>query len=542
MQPTSQVPAPWWRSAAIYQVYIRSFADADGDGMGDIAGIRARLPYLRDLGVDGIWINPWYRSPMADAGYDVSDYRDIDPMFGTLAGAEALIADAHAAGLRVIVDIVPNHTSDRHPWFQAALASPVDSPERARYLFRDGRGPGGDLPPNDWRSVFGGPAWSRVPARDGLPGQWYLHLFAAQQPDLDWSNPEVREEFLSILEFWLERGVDGFRVDVAHAMVKAPGLPDIGYHALGLEPHLVALPWHVEDHPHWDREGLHEVFRSWRRLAARYPDVAFVAEAEVGPIERYVDYVRPDELQSTFNFPFLKAPWDAAALHEVIDRTITAYRTVDAAPNWVLGNHDVTRVVTRHGGGDPGLGRRRARAAALLMLGLPGGAYVYQGDELGLEEVDHFAPHERQDPIFHNTGGVEAGRDGCRVPLPWSGDAPPFGFSPDGARAAPWLRQPAAWRAVTAEAQSGDPESMLSLHRAALGVRRAHEGFRGEGFAWLEAPDGVLHFARDGRAAVAVNLSGDPFPLPRGARVLVASAPPVRGAVPPDAAAWYEPA
>ncbi|MCC6832379.1 MAG: glycoside hydrolase family 13 protein [Thermoleophilia bacterium] len=527
-------PASWWRTAVVYQVYIRSFADADGDGMGDVAGIGARLPYLADLGVDAIWINPWYRSPQVDAGYDVADFRDIDPLFGTLAGAEGLIRDAHLAGLRVIVDVVPNHTSSEHAWFRAALAAAPGSPERARYLFRDGRGPGGDVPPNDWRSVFGGPAWTRVP-----DGQWYLHLFAPEQPDLDWSNPEVREEFLSVLEFWLRRGVDGFRVDVAHGLIKAPGLPDIGYHALPLGPHDVALPWHSDDHPHWNRAELHEVFRSWRALAARYGDAMFVAEAEVGPIERYADYVRPGELHSTFNFPFLKSPWDAAALREVIDRTVRVYGAAGAPPNWVLGNHDLTRVATRFADGDPARGLRRARAAALLMLGLPGGAYVYQGDELGIEEVVHFTPGERQDPIFLRSGGAVTGRDGCRVPLPWSGDEPPFWFSPPGA-AAPWLRQPASWRAVTAERQLADPGSTLSLHRTALRVRRAHDGFRGEGFAWIDAPGEVLHFAR-GSAAVAVNLSDRPFPLPRGARVLVASAEPAGGAVPPDAAAWYEP-
>ncbi|MFN8124080.1 MAG: glycoside hydrolase family 13 protein [Thermoleophilia bacterium] len=525
--------APWWRTAVVYQVYIRSFCDGDGDGVGDIAGIRARLPHLADLGVDAIWINPWYRSPQVDAGYDVADFRDIDPLFGTLADAEALIREAHAAGLRVIVDVVPNHTSSQHAWFRAALAADPGSPERARYLFRDGRGAGGELPPNDWRSVFGGPAWTRV-----ADGQWYLHLFAPEQPDMDWSNPEVRDEFLDVLEFWMERGVDGFRVDVAHGLIKAPGLPDIGYHALPLGPHDVALPWHADDHPHWDRAELHEVFRTWRAHAAPYGDVMFVAEAEVGPIERYVDYVRAGELQSTFNFPFIKAPWDAAALHEVIDRTVRAFGAAGAPPNWVLANHDVTRVATRFAEGDPERGMRRARAAALLMLGLPGGAYVYQGDELGIEEVVHFTAEERQDPMFFRTGGELVGRDGCRVPLPWSGDAPPFGFSPPGA-AAPWLRQPVSWATATVERQLADPASTLNLYRTALRARRAHPGLAGEDFAWLDAPEGVLHFAR-GAAGVAVNLSDRPFALPAGARVLVATDAAAAGAVLPDGAVWYE--
>ncbi|MGI9029053.1 MAG: alpha-amylase family glycosyl hydrolase, partial [Ilumatobacteraceae bacterium] len=298
---------PWWRHAVIYQIYVRSFADADGDGMGDLAGVRSHLPYLRQLGVDAVWLTPFYPSPQADAGYDVADYRDVDPLFGNLAEADGLIADAHALGLRVIVDIVPNHTSSEHRWFQEALAAPPGSRERARYLFRDGRGEDGVEPPNDWSSNFGGPAWTRVVADDGRPGQWYLHLFDAGQPDLDWLNDEVRAEFESVLRFWLDRGVDGFRIDVAHGLAKDPAMPDVaGRFESGPAP---------SGHPHWDQDEVHEVYRAWRRLTNSYAgDRMFVGEIWLHSPEQVARYVRPDELHTAFNFHFLLAPWDAAAM------------------------------------------------------------------------------------------------------------------------------------------------------------------------------------------------------------------------------------
>src|SRR4051812_24270149 len=414
---------PWWRHAVIYQVYVRSFADSDGDGIGDLPGVRSRLPYLRELGVDALWLNPFYPSPQADAGYDVANYRDVDPRFGALADAEALIADAHAYGLRVIFDLVPNHTSDEHPWFRAALAAPPGSRERARYLFRDGRG---SLPPNNWASAFGGSAWTQV-----ADGQWYLHLFAPEQPDLDWTNDEVREEFASILRFWLDRGVDGFRIDVAHGLAKDPEMPDL------TEEHATSGQA-VEGHPHWDVDEVHDVYRSWRRITDSYPgDRIFVAEVWVQSFDRLVLYLRPDELHTAFNFAFLLAPWDAGALRAAVDQTVESHSAVRAPATWVLSNHDVVRHVTRYGGGE--LGTRRARAAVLLMLALPGGAYIYQGEELGLPEVLDLPDQVRQDPTFHRTSGRELGRDGCRVPIPWSGTTASFGFGP---AQASWLPQP----------------------------------------------------------------------------------------------------
>jgi alpha-glucosidase len=372
----------WWRDAVVYQLYIRSFADGDGDGVGDIAGIRARLAHLRDLGVDAVWINPWYPSPMADGGYDVADYRAVEPVFGTAQEAASLVEEAHDLGLRVLLDIVPNHSSDRHAWFRAALASPPGSPERARYHFRPGRGADGELPPNDWRSVFGGPAWTRTREAAGRPGEWYLHLFDSTQPDLNWADPHVREEFESILRFWFDRGVDGFRIDVAHALIKAGGLPDVGADDEGM-----LAPADRADHPHWDRDGVHEIYRAWRRVADSYPEPrVFVAEAWVDSPQRLARYLRPDELHTAFNFDFLRTSWDAAALRGAVDASLDTVARVGAPATWVLSNHDVVRHVSRlgrpltAGAGhalaelppvatlDRELGRRRARAAALLML------------------------------------------------------------------------------------------------------------------------------------------------------------------------------
>jgi alpha-glucosidase len=533
----------WWRSAVIYQVYIRSFADGDGDGTGDIAGLRSRLPYLADLGVDAIWINPWYPSPLADGGYDVSDYRDIHPAFGTLAEAEKMIAESHALGLRVILDIVPNHTSDQHAWFQQALAAPPRSPERERYVFRDGRGEDGSLPPNDWHAAFGGPTWTRV-----ADGQWYLHLFAPEQPDLNWDHPEVRAEFEAILRFWFDLGVDGFRIDVAHGMAKDPDLPD-----LGLTEFSVLAREGQDNHPHWDRDGVHDIFRSWRAIADSYPDPRiFVAEAHVRP-GRLARYLRDDELHTAFNFDFLKCPLEAGPLREVIDRSIADLATVGAPATWVLSNHDETRHVTRYGRAytgvptplldqgapsDRALGTRRARAAALLMLALPGGAYIYQGEELGLYEVEDLPEEALQDPTWERSGHTIRGRDGCRVPIPWSGTTPPFDFGPPGS--VPWLPQPQDWKSYTAETESGDPTSMLQLYRSALHLRRTMPDLTSGDFCWLDSPNGTLVFERGAGLLCAVNLSDQPLPLPEACKALLSSGPLDDRLLPPDTAVWLQ--
>jgi len=515
---TSPTRSPWWRSAVVYQVYPRSFADANGDGIGDLPGVRARLPYLRDLGVDAIWLSPFYTSPMADGGYDVADYRDVDPMFGTLADFDALLRDAHACGLRVIVDLVPNHTSSAHPWFVEALAAPPGSPQRNRYIFRSGVG---DAPPNDWESVFGGPAWTRV-----ADGEWYLHLFDSSQPDLNWSNPEVRAEFEAILRFWLDRGVDGFRIDVAHGMVKADGLPDIGRRREGLIDTAAS--------PCFDQDGVHEIYRDWRKILDSYPGERMaVAEAWVANPVRAARYVRPDELHQAFNFDFLTAPWDGPAQRRVIDEVIAAMTAVGAAPTWVVGNHDTVRPVTRYGS------LARARAAALLMLALPGSAYIYQGEELGLPEVTDLPDEVLQDPVWERSGHTQRGRDGCRVPLPWDGDEAPYGFSPEGAPA-PWLPCPADWRSLSVAAQTGDPASTLELYRTALRIRRAHPALGDGDLRWLPAPSpDVLVFARDPGFVCAVNMGAAPVPAPVPGAPLCASGPLDGTLLPPDTAAWW---
>jgi alpha-glucosidase len=543
---------PWWRSAVVYEIYIRSFADGDGDGVGDIAGLRSRLPYLAGLGVDAVWITPWYPSPMKDAGYDVADFRDIEPMFGTLADAEAMIAEAHGLGIRVLLDIVPNHVSDQHVWFQQALAAPPGSPERARFIFRDGRGPDGDERPNDWVSRFGGPAWTRVIEADGRPRQWYLHLFAPEQPDLDWNDEVVRADFEETMRFWFDRGIDGFRIDVAHGLVKADGLPDIGS---TMWPPPTSDP---VDHPHWDRDDVHDIYRGWRTVADSYSDPRiFVAEAWVHNPERLALYVRGDELHTAFNFDFLLAPWLAEEMRAAIVATLGAHDLVGAPPTWVLSNHDMVREVSRYARpqdvrplrslndllelpADFDVGLMRARAAALLMLALPGGAYIYQGEELGLPEVEALPEDVLQDPTWVQSGRTERGRDGCRVPIPWSGDEPPYGFSPDGAAAPPWLPQPQSWAALTVESQTGDDASPLELYRRALKIRREYPALGDGSLRWLDAPDGVIAFARDPGFVCIVNVSGSPARPPDGAEELLASGPLTdAGLVPMNTAAWY---
>ncbi|KOU89722.1 alpha-glucosidase [Streptomyces sp. XY593] len=692
----------WWRDAVIYQVYVRSFADSDGDGIGDLRGVRSRLPHLARLGVDAVWLTPFYVSPQADGGYDVADYRAVDPLFGDLADADELVRAAHELGLRVIVDVVPNHTSEQHPWFRAALAGEPGA--RERYLFRRGRGADGSLPPNDWESIFGGPAWTRV-----ADGEWYLHLFAPEQPDLDWTHPEVTAEFDSVLRFWLDLGVDGFRIDVAHGMVKADGLPDIGR---GAQATLIG----AEPLPFFDQDGVHEIHRSWRRLLDSYEGARIgVAEAWAPSSERLALYVRPDELHQAFNFRFLNCPWDPAAMRTVIDESLSATTAVGAPTTWVLSNHDVVRHVTRYGGGPRGLAR--ARAAAMLMLSLPGSAYLYQGEELGLPEVSDLPPASRQDPAFRRgrrqqipvpagapapgpatpgiiaprpgepptrpgagigngpeadagpapeqplapqahaptqpqagastgpapetqgqtgagpapepqlppqandptrpetgsgtgsqAGGAGAGtrpqaatdcgpapeaqgqtgpeaeagigpqaraccrpqaetgagagpdlltapeaegqdglRDGCRVPIPWAGAEPPYGFGPAGS----WLPQPPEWAGLSVAAQTGDPHSTLELYRAALELRRAMPGLGApgagpspdpSGMRWLPSPDGVLLFTRPGFACT-LNTRPEPVELPAPGRPVLSSAPvetdgrTVR--LPPDSCTWW---
>lgn len=564
--PAGRADAAWWRKAVIYQIYPRSWADSDGDGIGDLRGITARLEHLRRLGVDAVWLSPFYTSPQADAGYDVADYRDVDPLFGTLADADTLLSRAHDLGIRVLVDIVPNHSSDEHDWFRAALAAGADSAERDLYLFRDGRGEGGDQPPNNWQSVFGGSAWTRVTEPDGRPGQWYLHLFDPKQPDFNWEHPRVREEFESVLRFWLDRGVDGFRVDVAHGLIKEAGLPDAPERTtmLGASPEQLEAAHegaagvdHRVHTPYWDQDGVHEVYRAWRRVLDSYgvPDRILCAEAWVEPQERAVRYVRPDEMHQAFNFDFLTAPWVAADLRAVITSSLEAADWVGAPSTWVLSNHDVVRHATRLGyapgtkrrngigADDPQpdrlLGLKRARAATTLMLSLPGGAYLYQGEELGLPESTDLPDEFRQDPTFARTAGEELGRDGCRVPIPWVAGAPSLGFGPtDGT----WLPQPTAYGSYAVDQQDGVRGSTFELYRSLLAIRRDLSlGTGSLTFVQGYAAD-VVAFSngapqRD-RVLVVVNLGEQPVDLPAAAEVLVSSGPLPDGRVPTDTAVW----
>jgi alpha-glucosidase len=504
----------WWADAVFYQIYPRSFADGNGDGIGDLIGARERLDHLVDLGVDALWLSPFYRSPMADGGYDVADPCDVDPMFGTLADFDRFLAAAHERGLRVIVDVVPNHVSSEHPWFQAAVAG--DPAARARFLIRAGRGADGERPPNNWPSRFGGSAWHRLP-----DGEWYLHLFAPEQPDLNWDNPEVPAEFERVFRFWLDRGVDGFRIDVANSMAKEPGLPDLDPAVLRAEADRVMM--HDSRDLRWDRDGVHEIHRMFRRVLDSYPGSRMaVGEAWVADPERLARYARPDELQLIFNFELTDAAWGAGALRAAIERSLASMAGVRAPCTWVLGNHDVDRPATRYGS----VGR--ARAAALLQLALPGTAFVFNGEELGLGNVE--LPDEAlQDPTWERSGHTERGRDGERVPLPWSGSEPPFGFT----TGTPWLPMPADWAALTAAAEQADPDSTLSLYRAALRLRRS---LPDEAITWLAAPDGALAFRR-GDVQVWLNAGESPVPLPAG-KLLLASAPGIGRELPPDAAAW----
>jgi alpha-glucosidase len=499
------------------------------------------LSYLQALGVDALWINPWYPSPMADGGYDVADYRDIEPDFGTLEEAEALIAEAHDGGIRIIIDLVPNHCSSVHPWFVEALAAAPGSAARARFHFRPGRGDDGGSPPNDWLSRFGGSAWTRVIEADGTPGEWYLHLYAPEQPDLNWDNPQIRAEFEDILRFWFDRGVDGIRIDVADGLVKERGLPDgAGFDAAD------GVPWS-------DRDGVHEIYRSWRSIADSYVgDRVFVGEMWIPDAERFSMYLRPDELHTAFNFDFLSCPWDEAAMRASIDTTLQLNEPLGAPATWVLSNHDVTRHVTRYGKADTSfdfadrrhgadndraLGMRRARAAALLTMSLPGVVYVYQGEELGLEEIEDLDDSLRQDPVWERSGHQDPGRDGCRVPLPWSADPSSLGFSPPGA-SAPWLPQPAEWAGICAAVQAGDPASMLSLYRTAISLRRRLRDSIGTSFAWWDLGRGTLAYTRGPGFGFVLNLGAEPVAMPAGAEVLLSSSPLVDGKVTADSAVW----
>jgi alpha-glucosidase len=542
--------AQWWRHAVVYQIYPRSFADSDHDGIGDLRGIIGRISYLTSLGIDAVWLSPFYPSALADGGYDVDDYRDVDPRLGTLDDFDDLVAGLHGAGIKVIVDIVPNHTSNRHRWFTEALAAGPGSAARERYVFRDGQGPGGAEPPTDWDSMVGVPAWTQVG-----DGQWYLHLFTPEQPDLNWASPEVRQDFLATLRFWSDRGADGFRVDVAHGLAKDLSEPLAN---LGQRPRSEFAPG---THPLWDRDEVHEIYAEWRAVFDEYdPPRTAVAEAWVAPA-RLPRYASPAGLGQAFNFDLLTAGWSAARFTEIIEANLAAAAAHGSSSTWVLSNHDVVRHASRYGlpsadgaaqdgkawlltSGtapqlDRDLGLRRARAAALLMLALPGSAYLYQGEELGLHEVADLPPEALQDPVFFRSRGAEKGRDGCRVPLPWTPGGLSFGFG-DGLAHLP---QPAWFGPVSVASQEAQPDSTLALYRRALGWRRRLLPGTGEELDWASGAAGgrtspdVVHFRRPGGWQSITNFGARPVPLPSGT-IIVASSPLPGGLVPPNTTVW----
>jgi alpha-glucosidase len=548
--PVGAPEAGWWRDAVIYQIYLRSFADGDGDGIGDLGGLRSRLDYLAELGVDGLWLNPCYPSPQADHGYDIADHTDIDPVYGDLAAFDGLLREARRRGLKVLMDLVPNHCSTAHPWFAAALAAAPGSAERARFVFRDGRGSSGGEPPNNWRSVFGGPAWTRVTDPGGRPGQWYLHLFDPAQPDFDWRNPQVVEGFDEVLRFWFDRGVDGFRIDVAHGLIKRAELPD--WDGGSYNAHA------------WNQPEVHELYRRWRRLAAEYEqdrELTFVGEIWVPTVEDLARYLRPDELPQAFFFDLLLQPWAAREWRASIDAGMGRIASTGAVLTWTLANHDVHRVVSRYGlirrapaGEDEDplaartrprgevdveLGVRRARAALLFLLALPGSVFLYQGEELGLPEVLDLPDEARQDPIWTRSLGQDPGRDGCRVPLPWTSEGWAFGFSPAGSTPSPWLPQPDWFARFAVDIQEADADSTLRLHRRALRARREMFGTGPDLPEWVGVPGADTLALRRGGGLCVINFGVVPVPLPwEWGSVVLASAPLLEGALPGEAAVW----
>lgn len=549
----STAPSTWWRDSVVYQVYVRSFADGNGGtgGQGDINGLRSRLGHIASLGVDAIWLNPWYLSPLADGGYDVADYRQIEPRYGSLADAEALIEECHELGIRVIADLVPNHTSREHVWFQEAIASPPGHPSRDRYVIHQGKGPDGNEPPTNWLSVFGGSAWQQLD-----DGEWYLHIFDTSQPDLNWEHPEVRDEFDAIIRFWLDRGIDGLRIDVAHGMIKDLDFPDLSAEALGsfslLEGDEPAA------HPFWDQDRVHEINRRWRAIFDEYDDRMMVAEAWVHA-KSLPKYLRDDEYHQAFNFDLLETPWSAEAFTKVITDSLQAADAIGATTTWVLSNHDVVRHATRYGLPNDAKWRKwvldgphdalnqdtgdvRARAATLITMSLPGSTYMYQGEELGLPEVWDLPIDVLDDPIWFRSQGTpqaEKGRDGCRVPVPWETSGPSFGFGDE----APWLPQPAIFGELSVQAQENDPASMLALYRATIAARNAHFA-DGDTLTMVDMGADVLAYKRSSTrgndVTVIVNMSASPVALPDGDIVVSSAAQPLVGNLPTDTAVWIQ--
>jgi len=489
----------WWQTGIIYQIYPRSFADASGDGVGDLSGIRRRLPYLAELGVDAIWLSPIFPSPMADFGYDICDYTDIDAVFGTLAEFDALLEAAHRHGLKLLLDLVPNHTSDRHPWFGESRAS-RDNPKRDWYIWKD-PAPGGG-PPNNWLSEFGGGAWQY----DEQTKQYYCHTFLAAQPDLNWRNLAVRNAIYDVIRFWLKRGVDGFRVDVIWHLIKDDQFrdnpPDPNY-AVGQKPKGALIPLYTADRPE-----VHDVIAEMRRVVDEFPDRLLIGEIYL-PIERLVAYYGRDltGLHLPFNFALLNAPWQARTIAKLIEE-YEQRLPPGGWPNWVLGNHDRPRIASR-------VGAAQARIAAMLLLTLRGTPTVYYGDEIGMEQVA-IADGAARDPVAHNLPGLGLGRDGCRTPMQW--DANRYaGFS----TVEPWLPLESVYRQRNVAALAADDRSIYQLHRRLIALRRRHQALQVGSYRPLAAEGDLLAYVREtagDKILVALNMGAQPVAvnLPTG--------------------------
>jgi alpha-glucosidase len=505
LEPSHQ---PWWQRAVIYQIYSRSFQDANGDGVGDLHGIAARLPYLAWLGIDAVWISPIYSSPMADFGYDISDHTAIEPMFGDLRAFRDLVRRAHRLGIRVLLDYVPNHTSIEHPWFAASRASRTD-PRRDWYIWRDGTPEGG--PPNNWRAVFGGSAWTL----DERTGQYYYHAYLKEQPDLNWRNPGVREAMLGVLRFWLELGVDGFRVDALRQLLKDPEFrdnpPNPDYRE-AMPPYDALLPVHTTD-----LDEIHAPIAQMRAVIASHGEVReerlMVAELYL-PIERLVRYYGENGagVQIPSNIHLIATPWQPRPIAQLIENYESALPP-SAWPNWVLGNHDRSRIASR-------VGAAQARVAAMLLLTLRGTPTLYYGDELGMRDVP-IAPEQVRDPYELQVPGIGVGRDPERTPMQWEPSAGAGFCAP---AVTPWLPLTSDHRTVNVAAEREDPHSMLNLYRQLLALRRSHDAPSGGAYETVTVSDEVLCYRRRsaGQAVlIALNFSAEEQTIPASGRVLL---------------------
>ena len=525
----------WWRTAAIYEIFVRSFADGNGDGIGDIPGIISRLPYIAGLGVDAIWLTPFYPSPQADTGYDVANYCDVEPMYGTLADFDQMVEKAHALGLKVFIDIVPNHTSSQHPWFQAALKAQPGSAERNRYIFRDGKGPNGKYPPNNWESWFAAKAWEKVPGANEK--QWYLHMFSDQQPDLNWRNQEVRDEFDRILTFWLDRKIDGIRVDAPTVLIKPADFKDVALDPGDEEDELT---------PEDNLPELFPIYQHWREVLDRYGPRCAIGEVFPDtPEEGLRNFIKKAKMNQIFCFDYQKAPWYAEDVRDLIDEWLEEASEYNTTPVWVANTHDMTRQASRLGlrdldnvpegirntdrQPDRRLGDRRARAMAMLTLWLPGAVCLYYGEELGLPDDTKIRTKDLIDKI--------AERDGCRMPMPWEAKKPAFGFSATGKA---WMKPPAIYAEYAVDAEENNPNSTLKLYRQLLKLRKELKLPLGEIQYLKETEDDVI-VARNGSVCLAINFGDDAVKMPKGS-IIARSLPNLKegGMLPGGAAVWLQ--